>query len=166
MTDFGYHTTACLQMLSLENSYGWFHQSYSLISFIRSHIIVNYLMTSTCFDSFIFLFLENYGVRKLEAFFAFLIATMAFSFTWMFGEAKPSGKELLIGDYLVPICQICFRFFSKSCSYNFNSIHFSVRYFGSNTWLKNNKAGCWYCWLCDHATQCLLAFCSCTIKKD
>ncbi|XP_074566172.1 metal transporter Nramp3.2-like [Curcuma longa] len=55
----------------------------------------------TAFDCFIFLFLENYGVRKLEAFFAFLIATMAFSFTWMFGEAKPSGKELLIG-LLVP----------------------------------------------------------------
>ncbi|XP_042457889.1 metal transporter Nramp3-like [Zingiber officinale] len=55
----------------------------------------------TAFDCFIFLFLENYGVRKLEGFFAFLIATMAFSFTWMLGEAKPSGKELLIG-LLVP----------------------------------------------------------------
>ncbi|KAG6514854.1 hypothetical protein ZIOFF_025229 [Zingiber officinale] len=55
----------------------------------------------TAFDCFIFLFLENYGVRKLEAFFAFLIATMAISFTWMFAEAKPSGKELLIG-LLVP----------------------------------------------------------------
>ncbi|CAL9761096.1 unnamed protein product [Musa acuminata subsp. burmannicoides] len=55
----------------------------------------------TALDCFVFLFLENYGVRKLEAFFAFLIATMAFSFTWMFGEAKPSGKELLIGT-LVP----------------------------------------------------------------
>jgi Mn2+/Fe2+ NRAMP family transporter len=47
--------------------------------------------------SFIFLFLENYGVRKLEAFFAVLIATMAISFAVMFGETKPSGKELLIG---------------------------------------------------------------------
>jgi Mn2+/Fe2+ NRAMP family transporter len=49
--------------------------------------------------SFIFLFLENYGVRKLEAFFAVLIATMAISFAVMFGETKPSGKELLIGKY-------------------------------------------------------------------
>jgi len=49
-------------------------------------------------DSFIFLFLENYGVRKLEAFFAVLIATMALSFAVMFGETKPSGKELLIGN--------------------------------------------------------------------
>nr|DAD41413.1 TPA_asm: hypothetical protein HUJ06_015736 [Nelumbo nucifera] len=51
----------------------------------------------TAFDCFIFLFLENYGVRKLEAVFAVLIATMAMSFAWMFGETKPSGKELLIG---------------------------------------------------------------------
>jgi len=36
-------------------------------------------------------------VRKLEAFFAVLIATMAVSFAVMFGETKPSGKELLIG---------------------------------------------------------------------
>ncbi|KAA3457443.1 metal transporter Nramp6-like [Gossypium australe] len=50
---------------------------------------------------FIFLFLENYGVRKLEAFFAVLIATMAVSFAWMFGETKPSGTELLLG-VLIP----------------------------------------------------------------
>ncbi|OVA01006.1 Natural resistance-associated macrophage like [Macleaya cordata] len=55
----------------------------------------------TAIDCFIFLFLENYGVRKLEAVFAVLIATMAVSFAWMFGETKPSGKELLIG-VLVP----------------------------------------------------------------
>lgn len=47
--------------------------------------------------SFIFLFLENYGVRKLEALFAVLIAVMAISFAWMFGETKPNAKELLIG---------------------------------------------------------------------
>ncbi|KAJ9166301.1 hypothetical protein P3X46_021075 [Hevea brasiliensis] len=39
---------------------------------------------------FIFLFLENYGVRKLEAVFAILIATMALSIGWMFGDSKPS----------------------------------------------------------------------------
>ncbi|ONK64784.1 uncharacterized protein A4U43_C07F29890 [Asparagus officinalis] len=51
----------------------------------------------TALDCFVFLFLENYGVRKLEAVFAVLIATMAVSFAWMFGETKPNGKELLIG---------------------------------------------------------------------
>ncbi|XP_044502473.1 metal transporter Nramp3-like [Mangifera indica] len=55
----------------------------------------------TALDCFIFLFLENYGVRKLEAFFAVLIATMALSFAWMFGDAKPSGTQLLVG-LLVP----------------------------------------------------------------
>ncbi|XP_073293856.1 metal transporter Nramp3.2-like [Primulina huaijiensis] len=55
----------------------------------------------TALDCFIFLFLENYGVRKLEALFAVLIATMAASFAWMFGETKPSGRELLLG-ILVP----------------------------------------------------------------
>nr|GMC57668.1 metal transporter Nramp3-like [Ipomoea batatas] len=58
----------------------------------------------TALDCFIFLFLENYGVRKLEALFAVLIAVMAFSFAWMFGETKPSGVELLLGEdsILVP----------------------------------------------------------------
>nr|GEY30339.1 metal transporter Nramp3-like [Tanacetum cinerariifolium] len=51
----------------------------------------------TAFDCFIFLFLENYGVRKLEALFALLIAVMAVSFAWMFAETKPDAKELLIG---------------------------------------------------------------------
>ncbi|KAM7507154.1 hypothetical protein LguiA_017607 [Lonicera macranthoides] len=55
----------------------------------------------TAFDCFIFLFLENYGVRKLEALFAVLIAIMAVSFAWMFGETKPSGIELLKGT-LIP----------------------------------------------------------------
>ncbi|XP_042030454.1 metal transporter Nramp3-like [Salvia splendens] len=55
----------------------------------------------TALDCFIFLFLENYGVRKLEALFAVLIATMAISFAWMFGETKPDGRELMIG-ILVP----------------------------------------------------------------
>lgn len=55
----------------------------------------------TASDCFIFLFLENYGVRKLEAVFAVLIGTMALSFAWMFGDAKPSGRELIIG-VLVP----------------------------------------------------------------
>ncbi|KAJ4836227.1 Natural resistance-associated macrophage protein 2 [Turnera subulata] len=55
----------------------------------------------TASDCFLFLFLENYGVRKLEAVFAVLIGTMALSFAWMFGDAAPSGKELLKG-ILIP----------------------------------------------------------------
>ncbi|KAL6995426.1 Natural resistance-associated macrophage protein 2 [Sarracenia purpurea var. burkii] len=55
----------------------------------------------TASDCFIFLFVENYGVRKLEAVFAVLISTMALAFAWMFGDTKPSGKELMLG-LLVP----------------------------------------------------------------
>ncbi|XP_021907986.1 metal transporter Nramp3-like [Carica papaya] len=55
----------------------------------------------TALDCFLFLFLENYGIRKLEAVFAVLIATMAVSFAWMFAQTKPSGTELIVG-MLVP----------------------------------------------------------------
>ncbi|XP_057481164.1 metal transporter Nramp3.2-like [Actinidia eriantha] len=55
----------------------------------------------TACDCFVFLFLENYGVRKLEAVFAVLIATMGLSFAWMFGETKPSGLDLFLG-ILIP----------------------------------------------------------------
>jgi hypothetical protein len=55
---------------------------------------------NTVFISFMFLSLENYGVRKLEGLFAVLITTMACSFAWMFVETEPSGKDLFIGGYL------------------------------------------------------------------
>ncbi|OWM80657.1 hypothetical protein CDL15_Pgr006687 [Punica granatum] len=55
----------------------------------------------TAFDCFMFLFLENYGVRKLEAVFAVLISTMALTFAGMFADTKPSGTELLTG-LLIP----------------------------------------------------------------
>ncbi|KAK9740298.1 hypothetical protein RND81_03G025000 [Saponaria officinalis] len=51
----------------------------------------------TACDCFVFLFLESYGVRKMEAAFAIMVATMAISFAYMFADAKPSGQELLIG---------------------------------------------------------------------
>ncbi|CAJ1973442.1 unnamed protein product [Sphenostylis stenocarpa] len=55
----------------------------------------------TASDCFVFLFLENYGVRKLEAAFAVLISVMGLSFAWMFADARPNRQELLIG-ILVP----------------------------------------------------------------
>ncbi|KAG6768143.1 hypothetical protein POTOM_027040 [Populus tomentosa] len=50
----------------------------------------------TASDCFIFLFLENYGVRKLEAAFGILIGIMAVTFAWMFADAKPSAPELFL----------------------------------------------------------------------
>ncbi|KAI5069664.1 hypothetical protein GOP47_0015965 [Adiantum capillus-veneris] len=55
----------------------------------------------TGIDGFIFLFLENYGIRKLEALFGVLISIMAVSFAWMFAQAKPSAGELFTG-LLIP----------------------------------------------------------------
>ena len=50
-------------------------------------------------------------MRKLEAFFAFLIATMAMAFAWMFADAKPSGTELLLGNYkwflIIVLLRLC-----------------------------------------------------------
>jgi Mn2+/Fe2+ NRAMP family transporter len=63
--------------------------------YLGHHLPKGYL-----FFSFIFLSLENYGVRKLEAVFAFLITTMAISFAWMFIDTNPNGKDLLIGKDL------------------------------------------------------------------
>ncbi|KAK4748357.1 hypothetical protein SAY87_014943 [Trapa incisa] len=57
----------------------------------------------TASDSFMLLLFENYGVRKLESVFAFLIGTMALSFAWMFGDAKPSGRELSMGENEIDI---------------------------------------------------------------
>ncbi|KAL2964849.1 hypothetical protein AAZX31_16G026100 [Glycine max] len=55
----------------------------------------------TAMDCFFFLFLENYGVRKLEGVFAVFIGTMGFSFAWMFFDTNPSEEELLMG-LLIP----------------------------------------------------------------
>jgi len=57
------------------------------------------LLFSLLLNSFFFLFLENYGVRKLEAAFAVLIAVMGLSFAWMFGDAQPNREELLMGKF-------------------------------------------------------------------
>ncbi|CAM6015402.1 unnamed protein product [Sphagnum balticum] len=48
-------------------------------------------------DGFLFLFLENFGVRKLEALFCTFIAIMALSFAWMFGQTNPDAKAMVKG---------------------------------------------------------------------
>jgi NRAMP (natural resistance-associated macrophage protein)-like metal ion transporter len=48
-------------------------------------------------DGFLFLFLENFGVRKLEALFCTFIAIMALSFAWMFGQTNPDVKAMVKG---------------------------------------------------------------------
>ena len=57
-------------------------------------------------DTFTFLGLDKYGLRKLEAFFALLIATMAFSFGYEYVAAQPDQK-LVVEGIMLPWCQGC-----------------------------------------------------------
>eukprot|EP00090_Calanus_glacialis_P005923 TRINITY_DN14633_c0_g1_i3.p1 TRINITY_DN14633_c0_g1~~TRINITY_DN14633_c0_g1_i3.p1 ORF type:complete len:589 (+),score=193.88 TRINITY_DN14633_c0_g1_i3:24-1769(+) len=60
----------------------------------------------TVVDTFTFLGLDKYGLRKLEAFFALLITVMAWSFGYEYVVAAPDQKEVVEG-LLLPICPGC-----------------------------------------------------------
>lgn len=60
----------------------------------------------TVVDTFSFLLLDRYGLRKLEFFFGFLIAVMALSFGYEFFIVKPEGGELIEGMFF-PWCKDC-----------------------------------------------------------
>ncbi|XP_054979158.1 natural resistance-associated macrophage protein 1 [Sorex araneus] len=60
----------------------------------------------TVVDTLFFLFLDNYGLRKLEAFFGFLITIMALTFGYEYVVARPSQAALLQGLFL-PSCPGC-----------------------------------------------------------
>ncbi|XP_031330441.1 protein Malvolio-like isoform X1 [Photinus pyralis] len=60
----------------------------------------------TIVDTFTFLFLDKYGLRKLELFFGFLITVMAVTFGYEFFVSKPDGVELVKGMF-IPWCAGC-----------------------------------------------------------
>ncbi|XP_036594671.1 natural resistance-associated macrophage protein 2-like [Trichosurus vulpecula] len=60
----------------------------------------------TVADTFVFLFLDKYGLRKLEAFFGFLIAIMALTFGYEYVTVKPNQTKVLRGMF-VPSCSDC-----------------------------------------------------------
>uniref|UniRef100_A0AC35TSF5 Protein Malvolio n=1 Tax=Rhabditophanes sp. KR3021 TaxID=114890 RepID=A0AC35TSF5_9BILA len=60
----------------------------------------------TILDTFTFLFLDKYGVRKFEAFFGFLISIMACTFGYQFFYSLPPAGETLAGIY-TPWCVDC-----------------------------------------------------------
>ncbi|XP_027700095.1 natural resistance-associated macrophage protein 2 isoform X3 [Vombatus ursinus] len=60
----------------------------------------------TIADTFMFLFLDKYGLRKLEAFFGFLITIMALTFGYEYITVKPNQAEVLKGMF-VPSCSGC-----------------------------------------------------------
>eukprot|EP00112_Aurelia_sp_Birch-Aquarium-sp1_P014130 Seg3026.1 transcript_id=Seg3026.1/GoldUCD/mRNA.D3Y31 product="Natural resistance-associated macrophage protein 2" protein_id=Seg3026.1/GoldUCD/D3Y31 len=59
----------------------------------------------TITDTFVFLFLDKYGLRKLEAFFGFLITIMAVSFGYEYVVVKPDQVEVMKG--FIPGCGNC-----------------------------------------------------------
>ncbi|XP_029007453.1 natural resistance-associated macrophage protein 2 [Betta splendens] len=76
----------------------------NLLSVGRIPLWAGVLITIT--DTFVFLFLDKYGLRKLEAFFGFLITVMAVSFGYEYVLVKPDQGELLKGMFL-PYCAGC-----------------------------------------------------------
>merc|ERR1712223_684077 len=60
----------------------------------------------TVLDTFTFLGLDKYGLRKLELFFGFLISTMALSFGYEYIVATPNQGEVVKG-LMVPWCSNC-----------------------------------------------------------
>ncbi|XP_014641944.1 PREDICTED: natural resistance-associated macrophage protein 2 isoform X3 [Ceratotherium simum simum] len=60
----------------------------------------------TIADTFVFLFLDKYGLRKLEAFFGFLITIMALTFGYEYITVQPSQSQVLRGMF-VPGCSGC-----------------------------------------------------------
>lgn len=60
----------------------------------------------TILDTFTFLFLDKYGLRKLELFFGFLITMMAVTFGYEFAVVQPELGEIVKGS-LIPWCPDC-----------------------------------------------------------
>ncbi|XP_069790355.1 natural resistance-associated macrophage protein 2-like isoform X2 [Narcine bancroftii] len=60
----------------------------------------------TIADTFLFLFLDKYGLRKLEALFGFLITVMAITFGYEYVMVQPDQRKLLKGMF-VPSCHGC-----------------------------------------------------------
>lgn len=57
----------------------------------------------TIVDSLVFLFIHYFGVRKLEAFFGFLILVMAICFSINFFAVKPDFGLVLRGTFVPTI---------------------------------------------------------------
>ncbi|KAM9829072.1 natural resistance-associated macrophage protein 2-like [Syngnathus typhle] len=60
----------------------------------------------TIIDTFGFLFLDKYGLRRLELFFGLLITIMAITFGYEYVTVSPDQSQLLMGMF-VPYCKDC-----------------------------------------------------------
>ncbi|KAK9754256.1 Natural resistance-associated macrophage protein [Popillia japonica] len=64
------------------------------------------LILITIVDTFTFLFLDKYGLRKLELFFGLLITVMGITFGYEYIISKPDQLAVLKGMF-VPMCEGC-----------------------------------------------------------
>jgi len=78
--------------------------AFSLLSGGRIPLWAGVLITAS--DAFVFLLLDKYGLRKLEAFFGFLITIMAVTFGYEYVKVAPNQGEVVFGT-LVPHCFNC-----------------------------------------------------------
>lgn len=60
----------------------------------------------TIFDTFTFLFIDKYGLRKLEAFFVLLISIMTVTFGYEYVTSKPDSAGVMKGLFF-PWCEDC-----------------------------------------------------------
>lgn len=60
----------------------------------------------TIVDTFTFLFLDKYGLRKLETFFGLLITIMGVTFGFEYATSKPNAVGVLEGMF-IPWCKGC-----------------------------------------------------------
>lgn len=63
-------------------------------------------MLITILDTFTFLFIDNYGLRKLEAFFVLLISIMTVTFGFEYGTSQPDSLQVVKGLFY-PWCTNC-----------------------------------------------------------
>lgn len=78
--------------------------AFNLLSNGKIPLYAGVLITIT--DTFVFLFLDKYGLRKLEAFFGFLITVMAITFGFEFFTAPVQAGDIAFGLF-VPTCKYC-----------------------------------------------------------
>ncbi|XP_003747582.2 natural resistance-associated macrophage protein 2 [Galendromus occidentalis] len=80
--------------------------SIALYLLTNGMISVSWGVIITICDTFTFLLLDKYGLRKLEAFFAFLITVMALTFGYEYVKIAPPQGEVVKGLFL-PWCEDC-----------------------------------------------------------
>lgn len=83
-----------------------FDTSVKIVSTLVSRIPLWAGCLITIADTFTFLFLDKYGLRKLELFFGVLISIMGITFGYEYVVSKPPQDEVVKGLF-IPWCQNC-----------------------------------------------------------